>query len=64
MEGDRDRPLHRDGSIDWKLPAFAAGALILAVMLGAWTGWESGNDNEQAPRDRAATLKISPASRG
>lgn len=59
MEGDR--PLHRDGSIDWKLPAFAAGALILAVMLGAWTGWESGNDNEQAPPDRAATLKISPA---
>lgn len=62
MEGDR--PLHRDGSdgsIDWKLPAFAAGALMLAVTLGAWTGWESGNDNEQAAPDRAATLKISPA---
>ena len=64
LQMESDRPLRRNsaaGSIDWKLPAFAAGALILAVTLGAWTGWEAGNDNDQAPPDRSAMLKISPA---
>jgi hypothetical protein len=64
LQMESDRPLRRDsaaGSIGWKLPAFAAGALILAVTLGAWTGWEAGNDNDQAPPDRSAMLKIPPA---
>ena len=64
LQMESDRPLRRDsaaGSIGWKLPAFAAGALILAITLGAWTGWEAGNDNDQAPRDQSAMLKIPPA---
>lgn len=65
------RPLHHDAldrfdqsekaSIDWRLTAFAAGALMLAVVLGAWTGWEAGNDNEQVQPEAAAILKIPPA---
>ena len=34
----------RQSSLNWKLPAIAAGALFLAVGAGAWTGWEAGND--------------------
>jgi len=48
-------------SIDWRLPALAGGALMLAVVLGAWTGWEAGNDNEQVQPEAAAMLKIPPA---
>ena len=33
----------------WKLPALAAGAIILAVGVGAWTGLESGNDDRVGP---------------
>ncbi len=33
-------------SVNWALPAAAAGALVLAVGIGAWTGWEAGNDGE------------------
>ena len=42
----------------WKLPALAAGAMILAVGVGAWTGLESGNDNESVQPTQAVTLKI------
>ena len=65
------RPLHHDAldrfdqsekaSIDWKLPALAGGALVLAVVLGAWTGWEAGNDNEQLQPEAAAMLKTPQA---
>jgi len=67
----KDRPVHPDAlehfdhregaSIDWRLPALGAGALILAVVLGAWTGWEAGNDNEQVQPEAAAMLKTRPA---
>ena len=65
------RPVHHDAlerfdqsekaSIDWRLPALAGGALMLAVVLGAWTGWEAGNDNQQAQPKAAAMLKTPPA---
>jgi hypothetical protein len=65
------RPLHHDAlerfdqsekaSIDWRLPALAGGALMLAVVLGAWTGWEAGNDNEQAQPEASAMLKTPPS---
>ena len=45
----------------WKIPALAAGALILAVGFGAWTGLEAGNDNEQAQTENAVTLKVPTA---
>lgn len=47
--------------VQWKLPALAAGALVLAVGIGAWSGFEAGNDNEQLQSEQAATLKIPPA---
>jgi hypothetical protein len=66
-----DHTLHHDAldrfdqnekaSIDWRLPALAGGALMLAVVLGAWTGWEAGNDNEQLQPEAAAMLKTPPA---
>ena len=66
-----DRTLHHDAldrfdrsekaSLDWRLPALAGGALMLAVVLGAWTGWEAGNDNEQVQPEAAAMLKTPPA---
>jgi len=34
-----------ESSNRWKVPALAATALLAAVAVGAWTGWESGNDN-------------------
>lgn len=37
------------------------GALLLAIVLGAWTGLESGNDNQQAQRDLTVDLPISLA---
>jgi hypothetical protein len=45
----------------WKLPALAAGAMVFAIGIGAWTGLEAGNDNEQVHSEQAATLKIPPA---
>jgi hypothetical protein len=45
----------------WKIPALAVGALILAVGLGAWTGLEAGNDNDQAQTENAVTLKVPAA---
>ena len=45
----------------WKIPALAAGALILAVGLGAWTGLEAGNDDEQAQTENSVTLKVPAA---
>ena len=50
-----------DAPFQWKLPALAAGAMILAVGIGAWTGLESGNDNEEAQSAQAATVRIPPA---
>ena len=47
----------------WKLPALAAGAMILAVGVGAWTGLESGNDNELVQPTQAVTLKVPQARR-
>jgi curved DNA-binding protein CbpA len=37
------------------------GALLLAIVLGAWTGLESGNDNQQAQRVLTVDLPISLA---
>lgn len=54
---DQERP----APFQWRLPALAAGALILAIGGGAWMGMESGND---APPDQlkpAVTLKVPPA---
>lgn len=45
----------------WKLPALGAGALILAVTVGAWTGLEAGNDNEQALAENSVTMKVPAA---
>ena len=45
----------------WKLPALAAGALVLAVGGGAWMGVESGNVAEQDQLKPAVTLKVPPA---
>lgn len=50
-----------DTPFQWKLAALAAGAMILAVGIGAWTGLESGNDNEEAQSAQAATVRIPPA---
>ncbi len=50
-----------EASIDWKLPALAAGAVILALAGGAWAGLEVGNDNQQVQPDRIATLRVPPA---
>ena len=49
-----------DARFDWKLPALAGGALILAIGLGAWTGVEAGNDVEAEQPLKAATVKIPP----
>lgn len=46
-----------NNAIQWKVLAVAAGALVLAVGVGAWTGWEAGNDVEQ-PAMAAVTLKV------
>ena len=50
-----------DAPFQWKIPALAAGVLTLAVCVGAWTGLEAGNDNEQAQAENAVTLKVPPA---
>lgn len=47
-----------DSPLDWKVPAFAGGALIVALAFGAWLGLESGNDEEQAGPSPVATLKV------
>lgn len=56
-----DRPHDVASPVDWKLPGLAAGALILAVGLGAWTGWKSGNDNEPPLPKTAVKLEVSKA---
>lgn len=52
-------------SMNWRLPAIAAGALVLAVGIGAWTGWEAGNDNEtvtvKVPKAKPLTPAVEPA---
>jgi len=54
--------LHADGAIDWKRPAMIGGALFLGVaMLGAWVGWEAGNDMEQEPAKQGVTLAVPKA---
>jgi hypothetical protein len=45
----------------WKLPALAAGALILAIGGGAWMGVESGNDAPEDQLKPVVTLKVPPA---
>jgi hypothetical protein len=50
-----------EAPFQWKIPALAAGVLILAVCVGAWTGLEAGNDNEEAQAENAVTLKVPPA---
>jgi hypothetical protein len=48
----------RYSPFQWKLPALAAGALVLAVGGGAWMGVESGNDASQDQLKPAVTLKV------
>jgi hypothetical protein len=50
-----------EAPFQWKIPTLAAGFLTLAVCVGAWTGLEAGNDNEQAQAENAVTLKVPPA---
>ena len=55
-----------DGSIDWKRTGVAVAGMIGAVsLIGAWAGWESSNDAEQAttqaPAKRAVTMPLPPA---
>ena len=45
----------------WKLPALAAGALVLAVGGGAWLGVKSGNDAPEDQLKPAVTLKVPQA---
>ena len=52
-----------DGSFEWKRPAMLAGALVLTVgLVGAWAGWEAGNDSdpELLPKP-TLTQKLPPA---
>lgn len=60
---DEARRYRLDGAgfSQWKMPALAGGALILAVGLGAWTGLEAGNDQEQGRTENAVTVKVSAA---
>ena len=51
----------RRASFQWKLPALAAGALVLAIGGGAWMGVESGNDAPEDQLKPAVTLKVPPA---
>ena len=51
-----------DASFDWKQPAAILGGLVLAVgLLGAWAGWEAGNDGkaEQPPKE-SVTQRLPP----
>jgi curved DNA-binding protein CbpA len=49
-----------DRVIDWKLPAFAAGGLLVAAALaGAWAGLDAGDGGEQ-PAKRAASIALPP----
>lgn len=52
-------------TMNWKLPAMAAGALVLAIGAGAWTGWEAGNDSEsvtvKVPSSKSILATTEPA---
>jgi hypothetical protein len=52
-----------DGSFEWKRPAMLAGALVLTVgLIGAWAGWEAGNDSEAELLPKPTlTQKLPPA---
>lgn len=48
-----------DGSIEWKRPTLLAGALFMGVgLLGAWIGWDAGNDVEPEDPEQAVTLTL------
>ena len=51
-----------EGAFDWKRPAAIAGGMVLAVgLLGAWAGWEAGNDMQpDALPKRTVTQKLPP----
>jgi hypothetical protein len=51
----------RHAPFQWKIPALAAGALVLAISGGAWMGVESGNDAPEDQLKPAVTLKVPPA---
>jgi len=51
-----------EAAFEWRRPAGIAGALLLAVgMIGAWAGWEAGNDMppDQLPKP-SVTNKLPP----
>jgi hypothetical protein len=51
-----------DGPIAWRRAVAAAGALVAAVvLLGAWAGWQTGNDIESSPLEPAMTAMLPPA---
>ena len=52
---------HEQHEFRWKLPALAAGALVLAIGGGAWMGVESGNDASKDQLKPAVTLDVPPA---
>jgi len=54
-------PANRQAPFQWKLPALAAAALVLAIGGGAWMGVESGNDAPEDQLKPAVTLKVPPA---
>lgn len=43
---------------DRALPAAAAGALGLAVVIGAWTGWNAGSGGDSQAPQQSVTLKV------
>ena len=51
-----------DASFDWKQPAAILGGLVLAVgLLGAWAGWEAGNDGKaEQPLKESVTQRLPP----
>lgn len=50
-----------DRAIDWKLPALAAGGLLVAAALaGAWAGLHAGDGGEQQAAKRAASIALPP----
>jgi hypothetical protein len=60
LAGDYGDP-ERHAPFQWKLPALATGALVLAISGGAWMGVESGNDAPEDQLKPAVTLKVPPA---